>query len=56
MKTRVAPLGPEVTYQDHLLIFNSIVNKESKKAKKAAEMHVEHIIEQMHKITQDNQS
>ena len=54
MKTRVAPLGPEVTYQDHLLIYNAIIKGDSESAEKSARLHVEHIIEQMLEIAKES--
>ena len=51
MKTRVAPLGPEVTFKDHLNIFNALIKSDSAKAETAARSHVEHIIKQIIKIS-----
>ena len=47
MKARAAPLGPEVSFQDHLNIYNAIVKSNSEEAENAARSHVEHIIERM---------
>ena len=44
MKTRAAPLGPEVTYQDHLLIYNAVISGNEQLAEKAAREHVNNII------------
>jgi DNA-binding GntR family transcriptional regulator len=51
MKTRVAPLGPEVTYQDHLLIYNAVINGKEQEAENAARDHVDHIITQILEIS-----
>ena len=54
MKTRAAPLGPEVTYQDHMLIFNAVVNAREVEAEIAARDHVEHIIARVLEISEED--
>jgi len=56
MKTRAAPLGPEVTYNDHYLIYNAIINGKEQEAENAACAHVEHIISHILIISEKNTS
>ena len=54
MKTRAAPLGPEITYQDHMLIYDAVINARQKEAETAARNHVEHIISRVLEISEED--
>tara|TARA_B110000093_G_scaffold31583_1_gene32153 strand:+ start:944 stop:1468 length:525 start_codon:yes stop_codon:yes gene_type:complete len=52
MKTRAAPLGPEVTYRDHTVIYNAVINGKEQESEMAARGHVEHIISRVLEISE----
>lgn len=52
MKTRAAPLGPEVTYRDHTVIYNAVINGKEQESETAARDHVEHIISRVLEISE----
>lgn len=56
MKTRAAPLGPEITYNDHMLIYDAVINAREKEAETAARNHVEHIIARILEISEEDAS